>query len=65
MSEKQLSPGAALAAQRRTTVHECVICGKPFVALARALTCSNACRQKAKYRRARARSEANEDNQAG
>jgi predicted nucleic acid-binding Zn ribbon protein len=65
MSEKPMSPGALLAAQRRTKWHDCAVCGKPFVALASAVTCSNACRQKAKYRRERAKRDSKQSDQAG
>jgi ribosomal protein L34E len=47
------SPGAALAALRRRTRHRCAQCGKRFSGIAKALYCSNACRQKAKYERAK------------
>ena len=45
------SPASALAAQRRRVSHTCPVCGKSFTALKTARYCSNACRQKAKYRR--------------
>jgi len=48
------SPGAALSALRRKTRHTCPICGASFLALTRALYCSNRCRQAAKYARNRA-----------
>lgn len=49
-----MKPGAALAAMRRKTWHRCALpeCGKRFSGIATAVYCSNACRQKAKYRRA-------------
>lgn len=48
-----MKPGAALAAMRRTTWHYCAepSCGKRFSGIAKALFCSNACRQRAKYRK--------------
>jgi ribosomal protein L34E len=46
-------PGAALAALRKRTWHRCAQCGKRFSGIAKALYCSNACRQKAKYARGR------------
>lgn len=49
-----MKPGAALAAMRRTTWHHCPICQKRFAGIAKAVYCSNACRQKAKYRRGKA-----------
>lgn len=45
--------GAALAAQRRRTSHTCPVCSKRFSGIAKAVYCSNACRQKAKYQRKR------------
>lgn len=45
------SPASALAKLRRKVRHKCAICGKTFTALKTAIYCSNACRQKAKYRR--------------
>jgi hypothetical protein len=38
----------------------CIVCGKRFQGTMRAEYCSNACRQRAKYRRARGLSVANE-----
>ena len=38
---------------RRTTEHTCPVCGATFVALTRAKFCSNRCKQKDKYQRAR------------
>lgn len=46
-----MKPGAALAALRRTTWHYCLVCGKRFSGIAKAVYCSNACRQKAKHQR--------------
>jgi ribosomal protein L34E len=46
-----MKPGAALAAKRRRTWHQCAQCGKRFSGIAKAVYCSNACRQKAKYAR--------------
>jgi len=50
-----MKPGAALAAMRRTTWHYCAepSCGKRFSGIKKAKFCSNACRQKAKYQRAK------------
>jgi predicted nucleic acid-binding Zn ribbon protein len=48
-----MKPGAALAALRRRTWHLCAVCGKRFSGIAKAIYCSNACRQKAKYARSR------------
>jgi ribosomal protein L34E len=47
------TPGAALAALRKRTWHRCAQCGKRFSGIAKAVYCSNACRQKAKYARAK------------
>ena len=44
-----MKPGAALAAQRRTSWHACLSCGKRFSGIKTAKFCSNACRQRAKY----------------
>jgi hypothetical protein len=46
-----IAPGAALAALRRTSWHQCQSCGKRFSGISTAKFCSNACRQKAKYLR--------------
>lgn len=48
-----MKPGAALAAMRRKIRHRCAQCGKGFRGIATAVYCSNACRQKAKYERAK------------
>jgi hypothetical protein len=40
-----------LAALRRRHSKECAVCGKGFKAIATARYCSNACRQRAKYKR--------------
>jgi ribosomal protein L34E len=48
-----MKPGAALASMRRRTWHKCAICGKRFGGISKAVYCSNACRQKAKYQRAK------------
>jgi ribosomal protein L34E len=48
-----MKPGAALAALRRTTWHQCHVCGKRFSGIKTAKFCSNACRQAAKYKRAK------------
>ncbi len=48
-----LSPGSELAALRRHVNASCVICGNPFVGLVTRLYCTDACRQKAKYRKKR------------
>jgi predicted nucleic acid-binding Zn ribbon protein len=37
--------------------HTCAVCGKVFNGIKKAVYCSNACRQKAKYRRNTAKSE--------
>jgi hypothetical protein len=50
----QVKPGAALAALRRTSWHQCLSCGKRFSGISTAKFCSNACRQKAKYKRVKA-----------
>ena len=52
-----MKPGAALAALRRKTWHLCRVCGKRFSGIATALYCSNACRQKAKYKRGKRENE--------
>lgn len=49
-----MKPGAALAALRRRSWHVCPIDGKRFSGIAKAIYCSNACRQKAKHQRAKA-----------
>lgn len=48
--------GAALSALRKTTWHYCAepSCGKRFAGIAKAKFCSNACRQRAKYTKAKA-----------
>lgn len=46
-----MKPGAALAALRRRSWHVCPVCQKRFKGIAKAVYDSNACRQKAKYRR--------------
>ena len=43
--------GAALGALRKTIWHHCAVCEKRFSGIAQAKFCSNACRQKAKYRK--------------
>lgn len=40
-----------LADLRKKVGHTCPVCGKQFTAIKKAVYCSNACRQKAKYRR--------------
>ncbi len=45
--------GAALVALRRKSQKVCAVCGKTFSGIATAVYCSNACRQRAKYRRSR------------
>jgi len=52
------SPASALAKLRRKVRHKCPVCEKSFVGIKKAVYCSNACRQKAKYRRTRAASAA-------
>ena len=49
-----MKPGAALAALRGRHWHRCATCGKRFSGIKTAKTCSNACRQKAKYARRKA-----------
>lgn len=49
-----MKPGAALAAMRKRTWHNCAQCAKRFSGIATAVYCSNACRQKAKYQRGKA-----------
>jgi hypothetical protein len=44
-----------LAAQRRVTAAHCAHCGAPMLAIAHRIYCSQACRQRAYYRRKRAR----------
>lgn len=46
-----ISIGRALASLRKRKRHKCETCEKSFVAIKTAKFCSNACRQKAKYRR--------------
>jgi predicted nucleic acid-binding Zn ribbon protein len=46
-------PAKALAALRRRHRKNCAVCGKGFTAIKTARYCSNACRQKAKYRRSK------------
>jgi hypothetical protein len=41
----------ALAGMRKRIWHICAVCEKRFSGLKTAVYCSNACRQKAKYRR--------------
>jgi len=48
-----VKPGAALAALRGRHWHNCLICGKRFSGIKTAVYCSNACRQKAKYKRSK------------
>jgi len=48
-----MKPGAALAALRGRHWHVCISCGKRFSGIKTAVYCSNACRQKAKYKRKR------------
>lgn len=45
---------AALSAMRKTHWHYCAVCNKRFSGIAKAVYCSNACRQKAKYARKKA-----------
>ena len=45
------NPGAELAAMRRRMWHRCPQCGRRFSGIAKAVYCSNACRQRAKYQR--------------
>ena len=46
-----MTPGAKLAAMRRKLAHVCPICETRFKGIAKAIYCSNACRQKAKRER--------------
>jgi predicted nucleic acid-binding Zn ribbon protein len=46
-------PARQLAALRRRHSKECAVCGKGFKAIATARYCSNACRQRAKYKRSK------------
>jgi hypothetical protein len=50
-----VKPGAALAALRRRSWHNCAVCKKRFSGIAKAVYCSNACKQKAKNQRNAAR----------
>lgn len=50
-----ISPGAALAAQRRIVAHICAHCGLTFQGIKKAVYCSERCKQAAKYRRALSR----------
>ena len=43
----------------RRTWHRCPVCGKRFSAVVKAIYCSNACKQKAKYRQRRKKKESN------
>ena len=45
---------AALSAMRKTSWHYCAVCQKRFSGISKAVYCSNACRQKAKYTRKKA-----------
>ena len=51
--------GAALSALRKTTWHYCAepTCGKRFAGIAKAKFCSNACRQRAKYAKVKAKAQ--------
>lgn len=46
-----LQAGAALAAMRTVVTHLCAECSWEFKGIVRAKYCSNACRQRAKYKR--------------
>lgn len=48
-----MSIGSDLAAMRQQVEHTCLSCGELFKAIKTAKYCSNACRQKAKYKRLR------------
>ncbi len=54
---KDLTPGAALAAQRQKVPHICPVCGTHFVAIKIAVTCHNRCKQALKRQRAKDRDE--------
>lgn len=45
--------GRKLSALRRRETKECVVCGVEFRGIKKAVYCSNACRQRAKYQRAK------------
>ena len=44
-----MSAASELAARRKRVEKPCEVCGKPFTALARARTCSSACRSRLHY----------------
>jgi ribosomal protein L34E len=47
------TPGQQLAALRKKVRHVCAECGEPFEAIKTARFCSNACKQRDKYRRSK------------
>jgi len=47
------NPGSNLARMRQRVEKECPVCGGSFKAIKKAVYCSNKCRQKAKYQRAK------------
>jgi len=47
------NPAAALNALRRRVDHICPVCEKGFKAIKKAVYCSEACKQKAKYKRSK------------
>jgi hypothetical protein len=50
-----MSIGHDMLALRRIVAHNCAICGKEFTGLVFAKYCGNACKQKAKRARAKAK----------
>lgn len=55
---KRSEIAAAMSALRRTTWHNCGVCGKRFSGILTAKFCSNACRQANKYAKIKAAREA-------
>jgi len=51
MTNNILSPGAALAAQRKKEKKVCPVCNEKFIGIKKAIYCSNRCRQSAKNAR--------------
>lgn len=51
MPEQKITPGQALAAMREIVDHNCPSCGGEFQGIKKAVYCSEACKQKAKYQR--------------
>ena len=50
--EKELSPGAMLAAKRKIETKICPVCLEEFEGIKTAKFCSNKCKQKDKYQKA-------------